>query len=274
MTDGANQTPPRSELSLRVMSAAVLVAFAVVTLWWGGWPFALVWTLLGAIAAFEWSRIISGRSYWDWIDLLAAAQVVTVGVIAGLGWFLIALAALVGFAALSFRSHRGEHPILSVTGILYAGAIALAPIYLRAQAGLGVALIAWCFAVVWSTDIAAYFAGRKFGGPKLWPAVSPKKTWSGAVGGAVAGVAGALAVALLSGILGAPWPLGAAATMLAALVCSAAGQFGDLAESALKRRFGVKDSGSLIPGHGGVLDRLDAFVVVATLVALAVTVLP
>ncbi len=269
MTDGLNTPPQRSELSLRVISAVALVVVALLTLWWGGWPFALAWTALGAVAAYEWSRIISEREARDWIDLAAAGQIVVVGVLAGFGLFLFALLALVAFATLNVRNHGGIHPALAVTGTLYAGAIALAPIYLRAQPGLGIALIAWCFAVVWSTDIAAYFTGRKFGGPKLWPAISPKKTWSGALGGLAAGIVGAFAVASSAALFGAPWPLGLAATALAALICSAAGQLGDLGESALKRRFGVKDSGSIIPGHGGVLDRLDAFVVVAVLVALA-----
>lgn len=270
MTESTDPTPQRSELSLRVISAAVLVAVAALTLWWGGWPFAIAWTALGAIAAFEWSRMISGRDDKLWVDLLAAGQVVAVGLLAGYGWHLLAFLALGGFAVLNFRNHGGEHPVLSIVGVLYGGAIALAPIYVRAQPEIGIALIAWCFAVVWSTDIAAYFVGRKLGGPKLWPAVSPKKTWSGAIGGAVAGVLGALGVALLAEILGGRWPLGISQTIAAALFCSAAGQLGDLAESSLKRRFGVKDSGSIIPGHGGVLDRLDAFVVVASLVALAV----
>jgi phosphatidate cytidylyltransferase len=119
------------------------------------------------------------------------------------------------------------------------------------------------FAVVWVTDIAAYFAGRMIGGPKLWPRVSPKKTWSGAVVGTIAAVAAGLAVvAVVAGAQ--PWPALAAVC----LVLSIASQAGDLAESALKRRFGAKDAGKLILGHGGLMDRLDGFIAAAVVAAL------
>src|SRR5207244_9116237 len=118
------------------------------------------------------------------------------------------------------------------------------------------------FAVVWSTDIAAYFAGRALGGPKLAPSVSPKKTWSGAIAGLAAAIAIAIGVANFGGLAG-TLALSAIAVML-----SVVAQAGDLFESALKRRFGAKDSGHLIPGHGGLMDRLDGFVAAATLAAL------
>jgi phosphatidate cytidylyltransferase len=118
------------------------------------------------------------------------------------------------------------------------------------------------FAVVWATDIAAYFVGRAVGGPKLAPQLSPNKTWSGSIGGLAGAVLAAVAVVKVSGVGSI-----VAATVIA-IALSIAAQIGDLAESALKRRFGVKDAGTLIPGHGGLMDRLDGFVAAAVLACL------
>jgi phosphatidate cytidylyltransferase len=148
-----------------------------------------------------------------------------------------------------------------VLGILYAVVSALAPIVLRSSHDFGLHAILFLFAVVWATDIAGYVVGRLIGGAKLWPAVSPKKTWSGAVGGLVGAVLLGSAVVHFSGIR-----VGFVA-LLAALL-SVVAQSGDLAESAIKRRFGVKDASHIIPGHGGVMDRLDGFIVAALLAVL------
>jgi phosphatidate cytidylyltransferase len=133
---------------------------------------------------------------------------------------------------------------------------------LRRDAALGFAAILFLFVIVWLTDITAYFVGRAVGGPKLLPRVSPNKTWSGAIGGTAAGVAGGVAVASQFGIA----KLGVAA--LVALVLSVVSQAGDLAESAIKRQFNAKDASQLIPGHGGLMDRLDGFVAAAVAGAL------
>ena len=145
-------------------------------------------------------------------------------------------------------------------GLLYAALPSAALVLLRAGEG-GLVAILFLAAVVWSGDVAAYFGGRRIGGPRLWPKVSPKKTISGAVCGLAASVAAGLLVAGLAGA----GPLLLAALIAAAL--GAAGQAGDLLESGLKRRFAVKDSGALIPGHGGVLDRLDALFAAAVAAA-------
>lgn len=267
MSGEAPATRQRSELHLRMMSGVVMVLAAVATLWWGGWPFAIFWIAAGAAAGREWSRITApdGQPIQH---IFFGAAVATTGLLVVLHQPLLAAiwaAVMLGLNAFGPTGVRREQAI----GFLYASAIAVAPVVVRAEPGVGAALVAWCFAVVWSTDIAAYFTGRAFGGPKLWPSVSPKKTWSGAIGGATAGVLAGVLVALVTEGAGADWPWPLWLTVLMGLVASAAGQLGDLAESALKRRHGVKDSGRLIPGHGGVLDRLDAFVVVVTLVALA-----
>ncbi len=144
----------------------------------------------------------------------------------------------------------------SAAGIVYAAMLAAAPIILRSDSALGFLAIVFLFAVVWTTDIAAYFGGRLIGGAKLWPAVSPNKTWSGAIVGTLAAIGAAIAVAVYGDI-----SVGAAAVLAAVL--SIAAQGGDLFESHLKRRFGVKDASHVIPGHGGVMDRIDGFIVAA-----------
>lgn len=144
-----------------------------------------------------------------------------------------------------------------IAGLVYAGALLLAPILLRRDPAHGFTALMFLFAVVWATDIAAYFAGRAIGGPKLLPAVSPNKTWSGALGGALGGVAAGLIVVQCAGIAIAP------ALVILALILSVVAQGGDLLESAIKRHFGAKDSSALIPGHGGLMDRIDGFLTAA-----------
>lgn len=140
-----------------------------------------------------------------------------------------------------------------VAGIGYAGIMLAAPMLLRSGEDYGFVAIVLLFAIVWTTDIFGYFAGRAFGGPKLLPAVSPKKTWSGAI----AGTLGAMIVAVLVASFFGAFNKVAIATM--ALLLSAVAQLGDLLESWVKRKFGAKDASQLIPGHGGVMDRLDGF---------------
>jgi phosphatidate cytidylyltransferase len=137
---------------------------------------------------------------------------------------------------------------------------------LRSVPEFGLAIVIWTFAVVWLTDIAAYFSGRTFGGPKLMPRFSPKKTWSGAVGGATAGTLGGYAVWAMTPQ--ASEAVGAAFVVASSLFASIVSQAGDLFESAIKRRFGTKDSSRLIPGHGGFLDRLDGYWAVLVLAGL------
>ena len=170
---------------------------------------------------------------------------------------LIALGAL-GVATLASKIRRSW----CVAGLLYAGGLLLAPVVLRADPAFGFFAIIFLFAVVWSTDIGAYAAGRGLGGPKLMPRVSPNKTWTGAVGGLVAGVVGGIAVAIFADI-GTLVAVG-----LAAFVLSIASQAGDLLESAIKRRFNVKDASGIIPGHGGLMDRLDGFMVASVVAVL------
>jgi phosphatidate cytidylyltransferase len=152
-------------------------------------------------------------------------------------------------------------------GTIYAGALVVSVCLLRASPAFGLAAMLWLFAVVWGADVLAYFGGRLIGGPKLWPLVSPGKTWSGALIGALGGA--------ILGLLLSPWTSGGASRfvdlLLLGLATAIVSECGDLFESALKRRYGAKDSSKLIPGHGGVMDRLDAFVFAAAFAAIVAT---
>jgi len=214
---------------------------------------------------------------WEWITLIVGGE--------GRSVLMTGVASLVLALGLMISSHLlaavivlamgtlgaavlapSERRIWAAGGIPYAGALAMAPILLRSDVGYGSLPLIFLFAVVWATDIAAYFVGRAVGGPKLMPRVSPNKTWSGAIGGTLAAIAAALVVAHEAALTS----LFAIATL--AVVLSALAQAGDLFESFLKRRFGAKDSGHLIPGHGGLMDRLDGFFtasVAAALIGLA-----
>lgn len=177
----------------------------------------------------------------------------TGGILFALFWLAAALAILWEWIRMS-----AARPLWIAGGVIYAGSFLAAMLLLRGDPSLGLTVVIWLFALIWAADIAAYFAGRALGGPKLWPAVSPNKTWSGAIGGLVGGLSAGIAVVLLAGLTLRPVHL------LVMLVVVIAAQLGDLLESAIKRRFGVKDSGQLIPGHGGVMDRCDSLVTAAT----------
>jgi len=146
-----------------------------------------------------------------------------------------------------------ERRVWITAGIGYAGMMLLAPMLLRADQDYGMLAMVLLFAIVWTTDVLGYFAGRAFGGPKLCPAISPKKTWSGAIAGALGAMVVTVTVAHFFG------SFNVSALALVALLLSVLAQLGDLLESSVKRRFGAKDASHLIPGHGGVMDRLDGF---------------
>jgi phosphatidate cytidylyltransferase len=169
------------------------------------------------------------------------------GWVFALFWAAAALAVLWEWMALVKGS------LWIVIGIGYAGIMLAAPVILRGDVAFGLLAILLLFAIVWTTDILGYFAGRAFGGPKLWPAISPKKTWSGAIAGTLGATIVAVVVARLFGAFNG----GAIAAV--ALMLSVVAQLGDLLESWIKRKFGAKDASHLIPGHGGVMDRLDGF---------------
>jgi phosphatidate cytidylyltransferase len=220
----------------------------------GGALFVLFWTLAAIAVAAEWIGLFGGGRK---AVAFAALVLVSASLAVALGEGLIALLVLAaGTALLALMSSP-----VQAAGILYAAPVALGATVLRADPVLGLAAILWLFAVVWGTDIGAYAVGRTVGGPRFWPAVSPKKTWSGMLGGLFFGVAAATALAAAFGLTD------IAMLVLVGLAVSIVTHAGDLAESALKRRVGVKDSGHIIPGHGGVMDRLDGFTAAVALAA-------
>lgn len=242
-----------SELALRICSALVLVPLAIGTAYLGGWPFALFWGAAAMGVLWEWTALVA-RNDQRSVLLTGGASLALAVVLVAAGHLLAAVVVLamgaIGAASLALAERR----TWVAGGIPYAGALALAPIVLRADEADGFLAVIFLFAIVWTTDISAYFAGRALGGPKLMPQVSPNKTWAGAVGGLIASVVVALALAKMAGLTAL-----FALTMLA-VVLSVFAQGGDLFESFLKRRFHAKDSSHLIPGHGGLMDRLDGFV--------------
>ncbi|MAA98074.1 MAG: phosphatidate cytidylyltransferase [Stappia sp.] len=249
-----------SELVLRVASAALLVPLALAVIWLGGWPFAALAALCAMLLLREWSVIVgAGNAYmlaaFSHAGVLATLVLAMMSLVPWALALLFALAAVVFLAGLAF----GRAPERWVSlGILYSGLTGIVLVLVR-EGHFGALLILFLFLVVWVTDIAAYFVGRRLGGPKLWRRVSPGKTWSGAVGGFLAALVAGYGVALAGGVSS---PL---AWVVASGLLSIFSQMGDLFESALKRRFGVKDSGRIIPGHGGVMDRIDGLVGAAIL---------
>lgn len=249
---GTGKPLSASNLALRVVSAAILAPLALLTAYHGGWSFALFWGVAALAVLWEWIALVAGNSHRLMFSCCAGALAVA-GFVALHGRPVVALL-MVGLGALAAAIFAPSERRLWVTlGIGYAGAMLLAPMFLRSDSAYGFAVIVLLFAVVWTTDVVGYFVGRGFGGPKLLPAVSPKKTWSGAIGG----TAGAMIVALLVANLFGSFNV--LAILIIALVLSVLAQFGDLLESWVKRQFGAKDSSQLIPGHGGVMDRLDGF---------------
>jgi phosphatidate cytidylyltransferase len=241
-----------NNLMLRVMSAVVLAPLALVVAYTGGLPFALFWGIAAVLVLWEWVALVVGPNY-RLLVLSCAAAIVVADFLAWLGRPITALL-MVGLGALAgavFAPSERRLWVLAGTG--YAGGMVLAPVFLRADAGFGFAVIILLFAIVWTTDVLGYFAGRAFGGPKLWPAVSPKKTWSGAIAGTIGAVVVALLVAAQFG------SFDRIAIIGVALLLSVVAQAGDLFESWVKRQFNAKDSSHIIPGHGGVMDRLDGF---------------
>jgi phosphatidate cytidylyltransferase len=244
---------------MRVLAAAVLAPLAIAAAYVGGW----LWVALVTLATIG--------LYVEWLTVVGEAQqtrvVASGGVALALAGFCLAIGHIetsllvlaLGLAAAVLLAP--EQRIWVATGFGYAAAAEMASVLVRLDQIYGFVALMLILLVVWVTDIGGYFAGRGIGGPKLWPRVSPKKTWAGAIGGFAASLAVAGGFAAFG--LGKTGPL-----LLLGAVLSMASQLGDLFESAVKRRFGVKDSSHIIPGHGGLLDRLDGFVAAVVLAAI------
>jgi phosphatidate cytidylyltransferase len=266
-------------LQLRVLSSLVLAPIAIAAVWWG-WPWLpLLTAVAAAVMAWEWSRLCrvgqaaigapvastggglalppSGIAL---VGMVVAAVVAAAAGTTATGIVLSAVGTTVVFAVA--RCERGVRPFWLAAGALWITLPCVLLLWLAQRDDSGRATLLWILAIVWATDIGAYAFGRRIGGPRLAPRWSPAKTWAGLIGGILcAGLAGWVVARLLN-----------EAAILPLVMLSAGlaivGQFGDLAESAAKRRFGVKDSSDLIPGHGGLLDRLDGLLAVIPAVAL------
>lgn len=246
-------------LLTRVIAALVLAPLAIAIAWAGG-PLWVALVTLASIGLYvEWLMIVGAGQERLTVATGTAALVVS-GVCLALGHNEYSLIVLViGTAAVAVVSQRLRS--WSVIGFCYAAAAEFASALVRLDGTYGFIALIFVMLIVWVTDIGGYFAGRGIGGPKLWSRVSPKKTWAGAVGGFVASLAVAAGFAAFD--FGKMAPL-----LLLGALLSVVSQLGDLFESAVKRRFGVKDSSQIIPGHGGLLDRLDGFVAAIVLAAL------
>lgn len=266
----SDQTPPgpspapaksRSDLRPRLIAGAVMAVVALALTYAGPGPFAVLVLAVALVMAWEWGRVVraeeTGPALWMHALAVLAGGVLAAAGRPALGVLAVAIGALVLLLA-PLTTRR----VMSAAGVAYVGLPAIAMLWLRGDEPLGLKAILFIFLVVWGSDIGAFAAGRSIGGPKLWPRVSPNKTWSGFIGGISAGLVGGLVFAQFV-------PGASGATLgLTGLALAFVAQAGDLAESALKRGFGVKDASAIIPGHGGVMDRADSTVAVSVVVAI------
>jgi len=251
-----------NELLSRIASAFGLALLALGATFIGGLVFALFWA---TAAVFFFAEFLKMVGYGP---LAVGAAIGAIGLTAAtIGIERSSLPAgsaalLVAAIVIAARAEKRDMGPLAALGLAYAACVVLPVVVLRSLPDHGFGVTIWLYALVWATDIGAFFVGRALGGPKLWPRISPKKTWSGFLGGTVAGIV----AAMLAGALGAAVPLSLPAALGLGLAASLSVHVGDLVESALKRRYSIKDSSQLIPGHGGFMDRLDGFALASLVV--------
>jgi phosphatidate cytidylyltransferase len=253
-----------SPLQLRVLSAAALAPLPVVAIWFGSPWLPLLTGIAAAVMAWEWGRICRRGHFGEVGFVLVGVVLTTVAAAALASPGLGVATALLGTAVVFWaaRKRRDLEPEWTAFGALWLALPCISLLWLARNGPMGRATLLWILAVVWATDVGAYAVGRTLGGPRLAPRWSPRKTWAGLIGGmACAGLTGWVAATLLQ--ISPVLPL-----VLISAGLAIVGQFGDLAESFAKRRFGVKDSSGLIPGHGGLLDRLDGLLAVIPVVAI------
>ena len=246
-------------LLMRVVAALVLAPLAIAVAYAGSWRWIVPVTLVAIGLFVEWLTVV-GSAREKRVIAAGMVALTVAGLCLGFARVELALVALgLGAAATALLSSRQRG--WTSGGFLYAGAAQMASVVVRLDSATGFVALVFVMLIVWVTDIGGYFAGRSIGGAKLWPRVSPNKTWAGAIGGFGASLVIALGFAALD--LGRSWPL-----LVLAAVLSVVAQLGDLFESAVKRRFGVKDSSHIIPGHGGLMDRFDGYIAAIVLASI------
>jgi phosphatidate cytidylyltransferase len=255
------------DIGVRIASALVLIPLALAAAWYGGPWMAGACGAAAVIMSYEWTRMSEPRSL-NSAFALCFTGVFGAVLLSGWGrpdWAFAWLALWAGLSATRRRTVAGL--VETFGGVLYVGTPCVLFLALRAHDPGGREIILGLFSIIWATDAAAYFGGTLIGGPRVSRRLSPQKTWAGLLAGTLAGALAGAAFALLIGGPPALWaPAGA--------VLGAVGLAGDLFESALKRRFDVKDASGLIPGHGGFLDRLDGLMFATALAALVLWVSP
>lgn len=251
-----------ADWGVRLVSGVVMAVAAAAILIAGEIPFYALATVIAMLVSWEWSRLVRGTGF----DAIAGVHIAAAGassLLAALGWPALGVLMVIIGSILTLLLSVGDRSFFSGAGVIYAGLPVISLIWLRSDPALGFLAVVFLVLTVVATDVGAFIAGRLIGGKKLWPRVSPNKTWSGLLGGmslsAVAAAAYSFAVPgaglVRLGLIGA--------------VLAVVAQAGDLAESSLKRHFHVKDTSALIPGHGGVMDRVDGLVAAALAVGFA-----
>ena len=257
-----------ADLPQRLLSALILAPIALLCLWLGGAAWVVLATLAGIAMGVEWAKVcrflpVSPPAVL--LPVLVAAACLASA--AGFAFAALAVLFLVGVVLAAGSGGGTPARRWLAGGLLYLGLAAVATVWLRQSGPAGLGNMLFVVLIVWASDSGAYVVGRVFGGAKLAPRISPSKTWAGALGGLAFAVAAGILVA--EGFAAGP----SASVLLASVTLGVASQAGDLLESAFKRRFGVKHSGNLIPGHGGVLDRLDGVLAAAPAAAVLALVL-
>lgn len=252
-----------SDLKRRVPSAIILILLALGATWYGGFPFLFFWAVAALIVWYEWASVVRSEPRTTVIAIGAIALAIAAVLLSLKMAFVACVAVVIGGVACAFAANGNrEARLWSASGLVYASLVFIPAVLLREDAKFGFLAIIWLYAVVWLTDIGGYFCGRFIGGPKLAPAISPKKTWSGAVGGTMFGVLGGVTVATFANANV------VFMSIVIALIVSLFSQAGDIFESIVKRKFGKKDASGILPGHGGVMDRIDGFIAAAVLALL------
>jgi phosphatidate cytidylyltransferase len=255
-----------NDFPLRLAAGLAMGAVALTFTLAGVMPFAVLVVLAALVVSWEWGRLVHGKE----AGIVVAVQIGTAGlagILAAAGFVGLGLLALPIGAILATLLSLGRNSLFSALGVFYAGLPTVALIWLRSDAWLGLLAVVFLIVIVVTADTAGFLAGRLFGRSKLWPSISPNKTWEGLIGALVAS-------AIVGGLFWFAVPEASVVRLaVTGAVLALVAQAGDLAESALKRRFGAKDTSTLIPGHGGVMDRVDGLVAVASAVGIAAIVI-